>query len=470
MADVDDHPWSRRLAHREFLGPPKRQFLRNRQPTEGIAFGEEVSAIGVAVARGWQWFSVAISVLVMAYLIDAAVQTWLKGESGSRRKALTITFGITVPLLATIAYSSFLVFGVIQAPVSNVPWLLGALVLMAFEMGREFIVSGRARLELAELRSSLARVERASVQGQLASALAHELSQPLHAISLNVAVAGKHLKADEPDIEELQAIFHDIDGDDRRAADIIDRLRKLFPQHRVIETQPISVEDVLADVAALVRAEAASKHVAVDLVVPHELPRVLADRVHLSQVLLNLVSNGIHAVEFGARSTSRHSRRRSARRRDERRSRDRRPRFRARNSRRSRRQHLHAVLFDKAGRRGHRVGALPLASSRPKVVACGRMIRPRKRGRYFVWRCGGCRRTHPRLSATLAPLQVRQAQRSVSERHGEAKRSPAVGMVLGGNPTAVFVDDRARHRETEAHAAAFGGEERIEDEGEDFAA
>ena len=83
----------------------------------------------------------------------------------------------------------------------------------------------------------------------------------------------------------------------RRAADIIDRLRSLFPQQRTVETQPISVEEVLEDVTALVRAEAMSKNVVISLLVQPGLPRVLGDRVHFSQVLLNLLANSIHALE-----------------------------------------------------------------------------------------------------------------------------------------------------------------------------
>jgi signal transduction histidine kinase len=258
--------------------------------------GDQVSAIAVAQPREWQWLAVASHILLMAYLIDAAARQWLKGGADSRRRALAIGLAITVPMLCTIAYSQLLVFGVIRVPISNLPWFLGTLMMMAYETARDFILSRRARLEVAELRGQLAQVERVSLLGQLASALAHELAQPLSAISINAGAARRHLNGARSDLEELPAIVDDIGRDGRRAAEIVERMRQLFTQH-AIEMQPIRVEEVVQDVVSLIRSEASSKNVAVSLRMQPGLPGVLGDRVHLSQVLLNLVMNSIHAVQ-----------------------------------------------------------------------------------------------------------------------------------------------------------------------------
>jgi signal transduction histidine kinase len=169
---------------------------------------------------------------------------------------------------------------------------------MAYELGREFVLSRRARLELAELRTQLAQRERVSMMGQLASTLAHELAQPLTATAVNVETALKHLESGKPDLEELRSILADIGEDDRRATEIIAGMRRLF-KRRAIEMKPLRVDDVMRDVAAMVRPEATSKRVLLDFLIPQNLPRVFGDRVHLSQVLLNLVVNSIHAVQSG---------------------------------------------------------------------------------------------------------------------------------------------------------------------------
>ena len=219
-----------------------------------------------------------------------------EGRRDTRRKAIAVGLGIAVPWLLNIVYVQLLVFGVLQGPVSNLPWFLGALVVMACELGRDFILSRRERLELAELRAQLAQVERISVLGQLASTLAHELAQPLAATSANVDAALTQLRRKKPDLEELGSILSDIGNDHRRASKIIDRMRELFKRHS-IEMQPLSVEDVVQDVVSLVRPEATSKHVVLHLLMQPGLPLVFGDRVHLSQVLLNLLMNSIHALQ-----------------------------------------------------------------------------------------------------------------------------------------------------------------------------
>jgi signal transduction histidine kinase len=259
-------------------------------------FGDQVSVIGVAVPSERQWFAVASLVLWAAYLSDAAVQQWLKGEKESRRRAITAGLCIIVPMIATSLYTQLLVFGVVHAPASNVPWFLAALVMTASELGRDFVLSRRERLEVAELRSTLAQVDRVSALGQLASTLAHELTQPLAATSANVEAGLAQLSSKKPNLEELRSILNDIGNDDRRAADIIDRMRQLF-KRSTIEMQPLNVEDVVHDVVSLVLPEAASKNVVLRLFMQPGLPRVVGDRVHLSQVLLNLLMNSIHAVQ-----------------------------------------------------------------------------------------------------------------------------------------------------------------------------
>jgi signal transduction histidine kinase len=198
-------------------------------------------------------------------------------------------------MLCTVLYTQALVFGMLRGVTSNMPWFLGALCIMAYVSGRDFIVNRRARLELAELRGQLAQIERVNLLGQLALALAHELSQPLSAISLNLAAARKQLKRAQPD-DDISAILDDIGMDGERAIETIDRMRRLFKQ-RAIELNPLRLDEVVRDAVALVSAEANSRHVDLRWLVPPGLPRVLGDRVHLSQVLLNLLMNAVQAVQ-----------------------------------------------------------------------------------------------------------------------------------------------------------------------------
>jgi PAS domain S-box-containing protein len=172
-------------------------------------------------------------------------------------------------------------------------------VIGASKIARDITVSRRAQFEIAELREQLAHAARINALGQLSSALAHELSQPLTATTANVGAALMHLKREKPDLEELRSILNDIRKDEHRAVEIITRMHQLSQRH-VIEMQPLRVEDMVQDVVSLVQPEATLNNVAVCLLIQPGLPPVLGDRVHLSQVLLNLLMNGIHAVQSRA--------------------------------------------------------------------------------------------------------------------------------------------------------------------------
>jgi C4-dicarboxylate-specific signal transduction histidine kinase len=155
-----------------------------------------------------------------------------------------------------------------------------------------------AQLETEELRRELAHVGRVSVLGQLASSLAHELSQPLGAILRNTEAAELVLREPEPDLEELRAIIGDIHRDDQRAGDVINRLRQLLKRRRM-DFQPVALDGLVSDVESLMQADAASRHVSLSWSVDPGLPPISGDRVHLSQVLINLIMNAMDAVIDG---------------------------------------------------------------------------------------------------------------------------------------------------------------------------
>jgi two-component system sensor kinase FixL len=177
------------------------------------------------------------------------------------------------------------------------PWFLGTLAIIAAELGREFVLSRRARLELAELRGRLSQAGRVNLLGQLASAVVHEVIQPINAITINAEAALIHLRQGEKaDPAELRAILDDIGRDGRRAVEIIDRMRQFF-RRSALALEPLPVEDLVRDVVALVQPEASLRHVALSVQLPPALPRVQGDHVLVSQVLLNLLLNALQAVQ-----------------------------------------------------------------------------------------------------------------------------------------------------------------------------
>ena len=259
--------------------------------------GEQVSTVGLAATRaGWQQFAQLSLILLMAFMVDAAVQRWQTGGKSQKRKALVVCLGIAIPWLCTMGYTQLAIFGVIRGPLTNLPWFLGALIVMAFEMTRDYVLSRRALVELASAQRQLMQLERINVLGQLSSALAHQLGQPLSAITANATAGLQHLEQETSDREEQRAILADIRNDGRRCGELIARMRQLI-KDRAIEMRLVRMEDVMQDVIAMIGSELNAKRIELSLFMQPDLPGVQGDRVHLSQVLINLLMNSIQAVQ-----------------------------------------------------------------------------------------------------------------------------------------------------------------------------
>ena len=153
----------------------------------------------------------------------------------------------------------------------------------------------QGEVELVRLQAELAHVGRLSTMAQLASSLAHELNQPLGAILRNAEAAQLLLEKSPPDLEEVRAILADICKDDQRAGEVIDHMRALV-KRRGLERVELHVAELVDEVLVLVQPDATSRKVRIAVEVPRTLPPVRGDRVHLQQVLLNLILNGMDAM------------------------------------------------------------------------------------------------------------------------------------------------------------------------------
>lgn len=258
--------------------------------------GEQVSVVGTSVVRPTQWFASAGVLALVAFLIDAAIQSHRKGDAESRRKALIVGIAIVVPIVVVAALNLLVTTGVLRIPISNTLWFLGTLSVIAYGLGRELVISRRAQLELSRLRGELAQFDRVNTLGQFASALAHELLQPLTAAAGNAAAAERLLQRAEPDIGELREAVADIQEATARAADTIHHMRLLI-QRRATERQSVDAREVVRNVLLLAAPEAASRQVVLDSRIAPGLPRAFCDPVQISQVLLNLLINGMDAVK-----------------------------------------------------------------------------------------------------------------------------------------------------------------------------
>jgi signal transduction histidine kinase len=154
----------------------------------------------------------------------------------------------------------------------------------------------QAEEESSRLRRELAHAGRVSIVGQLASSLAHELNQPLGAILRNAEAADLFLDASPPNLDEVRAILADIRKDDQRAGSVIDGIRTLI-RRQSTDLKAVGVAAIVDAVVALALPDAKSRRVALSIDLDPDLPAVRGNQVQLQQVLINLMLNGMEAME-----------------------------------------------------------------------------------------------------------------------------------------------------------------------------
>ena len=153
-----------------------------------------------------------------------------------------------------------------------------------------------AREALRQAQADLARVSRATTMGELTASLAHEVNQPIAAAGTNANTCLRWLAGDTPNIEEARAAATRIVKDVRRAGEIISRIRQLF-QKGSSQRELVDVNEIIREMIVLLRGEIARCNIVVGTNLAADLPQVMADRVHLQQVLMNLMINSIEAMK-----------------------------------------------------------------------------------------------------------------------------------------------------------------------------
>ena len=194
---------------------------------------------------------------------------------------------------------------------SRVPVLIGA---ACFEgqsrQGVAYILdlTERKRAEAAQLRAEealrqasdeLAKATQAASLAELSASIAHEVNQPLAAIVANSHACHRWLSAEPPNLERAKITAERIIRDANSAADVVSRIRALFKQSTETRSST-ALGSVIAEALDLMAEEAARRRVRIDTDIEGDLPLVALDRVQIQQVLINLMRNGIEAMDSTA--------------------------------------------------------------------------------------------------------------------------------------------------------------------------
>lgn len=162
----------------------------------------------------------------------------------------------------------------------------------------------QSEAEAQELRDELAHLTRVTTLSELSGSLAHELNQPLAIILSNAQAAQRLLAQTPPDCAEVRDILADIVAEDRRAGEVIQRLRTLLKRGEITRA-PLALNETIEEVLLLARPNLAGREITVTRALDAGLPQVSGDRVQLQQVVLNLILNSADAMAANAPGTRR---------------------------------------------------------------------------------------------------------------------------------------------------------------------
>jgi C4-dicarboxylate-specific signal transduction histidine kinase len=259
-------------------------------------YGMAVALCAIALAAAW--FVTAPSSCFMLAVITASLY-------GGRRAA------VLAIVLSTCLFEFYFL-----PPEGHIMHSRGAFLRLALFVGTMLltitIIEAKRRSEQAQLRlaqervrveealrlteSKLARATQIATASQLAASIVHEISQPLTAMVANGQACLRWLAATPPNSEAAHSGVERIVRDGRDAAEVIRGLRALFG-HAALDKAELNLNRIIAEVVALVRARAAQEGVNIDVLVPPSLPHVTGDKIQLQQVLMNLVINGMEAMQ-----------------------------------------------------------------------------------------------------------------------------------------------------------------------------
>ena len=153
----------------------------------------------------------------------------------------------------------------------------------------------QAEIELEQRRQELMHLTRVRILGELSGAMAHELNQPLTAILSNTQAVKRLLHQDPLELSELDVALDDIVAADKRASDVISRLRLLLKKGEA-QYRPLDVNAVINEVLELAHSDLVMRGVTTIVQLAPNLPSMRGDRVQLQQVVLNLIANACEAM------------------------------------------------------------------------------------------------------------------------------------------------------------------------------
>jgi signal transduction histidine kinase len=275
-----------------FLLPGNLTFVEINSIDQNATTWGDVFYVPNGQINPWKWLADITIILIPLYMIDAV---WRARDRGRGQRGIVVTVGVVLFMLFAGGQAMLVDMGLLDAPYMISAAFLSIVFALTWVLARDAVRARVLALEVARARHETERLMRANLLGEVASALAHELNQPLAAILGNAQAAHKFLSRSDPDLEEIDNILIDIIRDDKRARDIIVNMRQMLRGDESLHTC-VDLESAIREVLDFAGSQFDEDGILVRIEKSGDLPDVHGGLVALQQVILNLLFNARHAL------------------------------------------------------------------------------------------------------------------------------------------------------------------------------
>ncbi|MGB6945552.1 MAG: ATP-binding protein [Bryobacteraceae bacterium] len=264
--------------------------LRSIISTAGYLFFYIAVVASAWFGEKWPgWLAVVLSVLAVEYFFIAPIHSF-----GVNRESLPIFVEFAVSALVVSWFSSWRRQAEAELQ-RRVEARTAELKRTNVQLLAEMAERKRAEEAYYEAQAELTRMTRLSAMGALAASISHEVNQPLAAVVTNADACMMWLSSQPPNLEEARAAVDSIAQQGTRASEVVRHIRAMFSKGAP-ERAKVRVNELIQEVGILIEGAALRNQVALHTELAADLPAILGDRVQLQQVIVNLVLNGIEAM------------------------------------------------------------------------------------------------------------------------------------------------------------------------------
>lgn len=275
-----------------FLSPYSLTFSTIDELKQLPAFWDELFTVPSGTENPWKLLADIASLLVLVYVGDATLRSWRQAK---QQEALVIGGGIVFFIIAAGIHTPLVDAGIVHTPYMISFAFLAIVATMSYQLVSEAIRARRYAQELHQTRRHLDQLTRSNLLGECTTVLAHELNQPLTAILSNAQAARRYLAANSTEHEEIAEILDDIIRDDKRASELIQRLRSML-QNKQLVRERFDLNDAIHETVDLLGSEFKAKNISISENYTAGIPEVYAGRIEIQQVILNLLVNAATAM------------------------------------------------------------------------------------------------------------------------------------------------------------------------------